>query len=248
MSKNYELLQQLAKDESASTGIVDLPLEETRNTTTRYGDGLHGPEAEQFNKLVWRLFRLPSPADYHAVVFSNIERGSGCTWVLARVASTLASIIPGSVCVVDANLRSPALHTHFGLSNESGMAEAVMRSGMIRDFAQNISNGNLWVVPAGRVQGQDVLVNSNGVFGRIEELRKEFDYVLVDSPALSVCSDAAVLGRACEGLVLVLKANVSRRDAAHQALRDLATADVRVLGTVLNQRTFPLPEAVYKRL
>jgi protein-tyrosine kinase len=51
-----------------------------------------------------------------------------------------------------------------------------------------------------------------------------------------------------DGVVLVLKANSSRREAARQALNEMQSANVRVLGAVLNQRTFPIPEKIYKRL
>jgi Mrp family chromosome partitioning ATPase len=83
---------------------------------------------------------------------------------------------------------------------------------------------------------------------RLAELRQYFEYVLIDAPALSRGSDSIVLGRAAEGVVLVLKANASRRDVARKAVQDLQNAGARVLGAVLNQRTFPIPQAIYAKL
>jgi len=57
-----------------------------------------------------------------------------------------------------------------------------------------------------------------------------------------------VMGASTDGLVLVLKANSSRRETARGAIHDLRTAKVRVLGAVLNQRTFPIPQSIYDRL
>jgi len=56
------------------------------------------------------------------------------------------------------------------------------------------------------------------------------------------------LGQAAEGVILVLKANSSRRDVARKAVQDLKNAGVRILGAVLNQRTFPIPQALYDKL
>ena len=83
---------------------------------------------------------------------------------------------------------------------------------------------------------------------RITELRREFRYVLIDGPALSGTNDSVSLGRSAEGVILVLKANASRREVARKAVQELQAAKVRVLGAVLNHRTFPIPDALYKKL
>jgi Mrp family chromosome partitioning ATPase len=83
---------------------------------------------------------------------------------------------------------------------------------------------------------------------RLAELRQYFEYVLIDAPALSLGRDSIVLGRAAEGVILVLKANSSRREAARKAVQDLQNAGVRILGAVLNQRTFPIPQVIYDKL
>ena len=80
------------------------------------------------------------------------------------------------------------------------------------------------------------------------ELRAAFDYVLIDAPPLNICNDAVVLGGLSDGVVLVLKANSSRRDTARQALEQLRAANIPIFGAVLNQRTFPIPDGIYKKL
>jgi len=78
-------------------------------------------------------------------------------------------------------------------------------------------------------------------------LRAEFDYVLLDVAAVTEANDATLLGCGADGIVLVLKANTSRRESARKVTQDLQAAKVRVLGAVLNQRTFPIPESIYKK-
>jgi Mrp family chromosome partitioning ATPase len=79
-------------------------------------------------------------------------------------------------------------------------------------------------------------------------LRQYFEYVLIDAPALNLGNDGIMLSQAAEGVVLVLKANASRREAARVAVQELQDAGGRVLGAVLNQRTFPIPQAIYSKL
>jgi protein-tyrosine kinase len=83
---------------------------------------------------------------------------------------------------------------------------------------------------------------------RIQELRSEFDFILVDTPSLAASNVAVGLGSLSDGVVLVLKANASRRESATQAVEDFHSGNAKVLGAVLNQRKFPIPNKIYKKL
>jgi Mrp family chromosome partitioning ATPase len=83
---------------------------------------------------------------------------------------------------------------------------------------------------------------------RLQELRNEFDYVIMDAAALDAGNDGIVLGGLADGTVLVLRASTSRRDSARKAVHELQAAGVVVRGVVLNRRVFPIPEAIYRRL
>src|SRR2546422_6866411 len=71
---------------------------------------------EETVKLVRRLFFL-GPTIPHVVIFSGVEHGSGCSWVCARAADVLAAHVDGSVCLVDADFRSPSLHRYFDVED-----------------------------------------------------------------------------------------------------------------------------------
>jgi Mrp family chromosome partitioning ATPase len=91
-------------------------------------------------------------------------------------------------------------------------------------------------------------VTSENLKRRLTELRCQFDYVLIDAAPMNTCKDCIVLGKSSDGVVLVLKANSSNRKAARKALQELQAARTTVLGAVLNQRTFPIPDSIYRRL
>ena len=91
-------------------------------------------------------------------------------------------------------------------------------------------------------------LNSDRMKERLAELRREFDYLLIDAPPLNAYADAMALGRLVDGVVLVLEANATRREAALQVTESLRAAKIPVLAAVLNKRMFPIPAALYKRL
>ncbi len=218
----------------------------TRPEVDRVLDGLQEQAREQMTRLIQRLFVGPDGSK--SVVFSGVERNSGCTWLIAHAAELLAVQRRGSVCLVDANLRFPALHKLFAISNHHGFTDAVVEPAPLCNFVQRLSTANLWFLSCGSPDKTEGALLSEGLLSRLAQLRAEFDFVLIDSPALNLYTDAVRLGSACDGLTLVLKANSTRRETAHRVLQDIKGANVRLLGAVLNRRTFPLPEVLYSRL
>ena len=256
MSRNFELMNQMGKmQEVLSAAEPEMPV-------VRAAEPVPVPEVgtmipllpleemakDEVNKLVHRLFRTNTSEGPRCVVFTCPEAGGGTTWMCAHVADSLASQISGSVCVVDCNFRSPALHQQFGVENNIGLGDALRVSRPVREYVQQLRS-NLWMITAGApAEDAQQLLISDRMRARVAELRATFDYVLLDSGPLSVCNHSLVLGALSDGVALVLKANSTRRDAARLALQELHAAKTPVLGAVLNQRTFPVPAAIYNRL
>jgi Mrp family chromosome partitioning ATPase len=263
MSRIYELLQRAGREQAIYTNqpLVEgepvpaqpgpvpvaaaVPLSEPQASSLELAD----EELEEFTKLVQRLFIVPGSESPRSVVFSAPEQGNGCSWVCARVAEVLSRQVAGSVCVIDANLRRPSLHSQFAVENHYGLSDALVRPDPVRSFVTNLGRQNLWMMSCGsNPEAAHNLLTSDRMRLRLSELRAEFDYVLLDVAALSDANDAVLLGCGTEGVVLVLKANASRRESARTAIQELQSAKARVLGAVLNQRTFPIPETIYNKI
>lgn len=253
MSRNFELLSEAGRmheivqsqiEQVASAPAVSVPVEDTFPVAPplETNDAIR----DEISKLVQKLFLAPDAP--RRVVFAATESGTGNSWMCARVAETLAAQGRGAVCVVDCNLRSPGLHQQFGVENHHGLSDALNGSGAIHQYVHRWSR-NLWLLSCGgSAEGEAAKLGSDRMRSRLAELRTSFEYILIDVAPLSSCNDALILGGLSDGVVLTLKANSSRRESARQALHELQSANVRVLGAVLNQRTFPIPESVYKRL
>jgi len=110
-------------------------------------------------------------------------------------------------------------------------------------------DGNLWFVSAGDLRSAgDSNSGAEQMCSNLLDLQKEFGYLLVDAPPLGADIIASVLGQVMDGVVLILEANATRRVKARSVIQILDAANVRLLGTVLNNRTFPIPEKLYRRL
>jgi Mrp family chromosome partitioning ATPase len=204
---------------------------------------------EEEIKLVRSVFSAVGSHSPQTVLFSGVDGEAGSAAICARTSEILAAQTEEPVCVVDANFRSPSLHRYFGVDNFKGLTEAGLESGPIRDFAQQLPGCNLWLMANGsaavRLRVPQIL---DRLQSRITELRAAFRYVVIHTSPLNEGSDSMLLSRWTDGVVLVVEANSTRRETARRLKKDLEVANVRLLGVVLNNRQFPIPEALYRRL
>jgi protein-tyrosine kinase len=245
MSRNFELLRRAGKEEllfGRSGG--DTPPNNNGHRQLHLG----GQAQEEAVKLVQRVFVFPNSHAPRAVVFSSVE-GNGSSEICSRAGAVLAAQGSGSVCLVDASLCAPSLHQLLGVGRFPGLADAMIKPGPIKDFAVRIAGGNLWLLPSGSsTAAAQGLLASDRLRSRVRELREEFDYVLIDAPAVGSNADSLVLGQMTDGVILVVEANCTRRETARMAKETFEGARVTLLGAVLNNRTFPVPEALYRKL
>ncbi len=137
----------------------------------------------------------------------------------------------------------------FGVSNHFGLTEALTREAPIGTFTKPVNRDNLWLLSSGTLAGDSPsLLSSDQLRMRVEELRRQFDFVILDAPPLNRYSDGVVLGQVSDGLVMVIEANSTRKEAAAAVAENLRAAKVPILAAVLNKRTFPIPERIYSLL
>lgn len=256
MSRNFELMQRVGR------GFAVPPIPQSIPQPIRMSSELHekarpnrtrlnlGQVArEEASRLVQRIFLSADPRTPRAVLFAGVNEGVGCSQICLLVAETLRSTVSGSICLVEANLRSPSLPRMLGTTNHHGLTDALVQQGPIRSFARPLEIDDVWLLSCGSLASDSPdILNSDRLKARFEELRAEFDYLLVDAPSLSRYADATALGRVTDGLVLVLEANSTRKETAVMVMESLRAARIKVLGAVLNKRTFPIPESLYRRL
>jgi polysaccharide biosynthesis transport protein len=242
MSKNFELLQEMAKEDLLTPASVSLPRPKAMSPAPT------GLANEEITKLVHRLFLNGGQTDTPRVVsFSGIARADRSSWICACAAESLASQADNSVCLVDANFWLPRLHTYFGADNRRGLADALFAEGLIRSFATPLSTRNLWLMPSGSAKG-DLYTHVERCRARFAELREEFNYILISAPPLTRETEATLVGHVADGVVLIVEANQTRRESVRQAKERLKTSQIQLLGAVLDQRTFPIPEFLYRKL
>ena len=200
---------------------------------------------EQIRWLVRQVFFSPQPDAPRQVVFSAVQH-TDVGAICLRVAQILSDQVSGSTCVVEADVHARGFESVL-LNNGRPRGAGQKTFPPMRNSSQKISD-QLWLVPLKTFLGdQQNDLSSPWLRERLAELRLEFDYTVIQAPAAGH-SEAALLGQLSDGMILVLQANSTRRAAAKKVKQMLQATNVRLLGAVLSERTFPIPQKLYRKL
>jgi succinoglycan biosynthesis transport protein ExoP len=162
-----------------------------------------------------------------------------------------------NVLLIDADLRRPRLHDRFQLSNERGLAELLripdsavtLDDADIESFVQLTRIPNLSVLTSGASGSvsPEVLYSAN-LSALLQRLERRFDLIFIDAPPMLLYSDARILGKLSDGLVMVVRANKWRRDELSAVYQTLMQDQIPLLGTILNDWKMDSGQArVYER-
>lgn len=249
MSKNYELLQRASVEGSARPGPFATSARSRRTYEMRPVPDVRVLSREELIKLAQAVFLQPGEKSPKVVVFTGAESAAGCSSICVGAAQALAACVDEPVCLVDSNLRYASLHLCLGIENTKGLSEALAESAPIQEYVRKVPGDELWLLTSGVVSSPQVwTMNSSRLAARLNELRQQFRFILMDSPPVNVYSDAISLGQLADGVVLIVSANSTRKEAGRKAKESLEMAGSRLLGAVLNNRTYPIPQPIYDRL
>ena len=172
------------------------------------------------------------------IVVSSASPKEGKTTLTTNLAVALAEIHK-KVLLIDADLRRPSIHRFFNLKKDTGMVDLLRRSepivGPFNGHVRPSGVTNLSIMTSGHsVDGDPTLLHSNRLAELIELARREYDVVLIDTPPMLNMADARIIARQSDGVVLVVRANVTSRDSIKDTHRFLVDDGSRVIGAVLN--------------
>jgi hypothetical protein len=201
---------------------------------------------DQIRGLVRQVFLPGWPKPAHQVVFSPVDPETDISTICMQVGLALSTQVSGSTCLVEANPSGPGLEP---VLESNGLdLVANQESSALRDSSRRLSN-QLWLVPRRVFLAEnDNCWSGTWLRDRLADLRQTFDYAVLYGPPAATCSEAALLASLCDGMVLVLQENSTRRVSAQRVKEKLHSANARLLGAVLSERTFPIPETIYRKL
>lgn len=193
------------------------------------------PAAEAYRSLRTNIQFADLERGSKAFLITSSGPGEGKTTIIANLAITMAQA--GSrVLVVESDLRKPVLHSLFGLRREPGLSDVLAERIPWPETVQETGIGNLYLISSGLLPpNPSELLGSNRMGALIQEFKREYDMVILDSPPVIPVTDASVLGSKLDGVFLVVEAGKSTSEAVKRAKSLLDAAHARIMGVIFNR-------------
>jgi polysaccharide biosynthesis transport protein len=182
-----------------------------------------------------------------AMLFSSAEDGArtvlvtstgpheGKTVISSSLAISLAQAGQRTI-IVDADMRRPRMHEALGRSQEPGLSNVLVGDTALPDATRLSPVANLWLVSAGHIPPNPAeLLGSRKFEMLLDELKRNYDWIIIDAPPVMPVTDAAVLAHLAGGVLFVVGAEMTPRRSAAAAIEQLRGAHAKFFGAVLNR-------------
>ena len=180
-----------------------------------------------------KLLTEASPEGPSSLLVASTARGEGRTVIAANLAAALGQA-GRRVLIVDADLRRSRVHQTYGVPLEPGLADVLRGAVPVAAAIRPSDVKGVSVLAAGAAGGTPGdLLDSPKFAEALAAVRHDFDWIVVDSPAVSVASDALSLAHTVTAVLLVVRAQTSRTRHVRQALDHLEATGAKVAGAVL---------------
>jgi capsular exopolysaccharide synthesis family protein len=190
---------------------------------------------ETFNSLRTNIRFASVSRQYKKIVITSSISGEGKSTVAINLAIALANS-SSRVLLIDCDLRKPAIHNFLQIdSEEPGLTTALAGIVKIEQCIIHMKEMGMDVLTSGPVPPNPAeLLGSDKMSEIIESISKQYDYILFDTPPVSVVTDAAVLSKISDGFVFVVRHLHTKIEEAVFAKSNLEKVGATVIGTVLN--------------
>ncbi len=193
-----------------------------------------GKVTEEYRSLRTNLL-AKSRDDRFCLMITSAQAHEGKTVSCLNLAFVMAERVDHKTVVVDLNLRNGQMAKLLGARPGPGVADYLRGTADLHGILQPTAYPNLFFLPAGRIENHQPseLLGRSELKRLVGQLRKDFDYVLLDTPAANQFSDACVAGLATGEALLVVRSHKTTREAVTRAINGLQNANVNLVGILM---------------
>lgn len=167
------------------------------------------------------------------MLVTSSEPGEGKSTTTGNLALTFSQD-QKRVLLVDCDLRKPSIHKKFRISNNIGLSDVILDNSKL-EKAIIKRNDYLGILPAGKVPpNPSELLGSKALEDLLDELGKKYDVIILDTPPVHAVTDAQILSTKVDGVILVVRAERTKKESVISAKASLDKVNANILGTVLN--------------
>ena len=173
--------------------------------------------------------------DIKVITITSSVQNEGKSSVAFDLSKTMAEG-GKKILMVDADLRKSVLAAKYHIQGiDKGLSHYLTGQAEIEDIIYETETEGFYLSVAGPLSPDPTSLLDSDQFQKfIDKVREDYDYVIIDAPPLGVVIDAAIIGKYCDGAVLVIEQGVIKRKVVQDVIKQLKRGKVRILGAVLN--------------
>lgn len=193
--------------------------------------------AEQFRTIRTNIQFTAVDKKIKSIVFTSSAPSEGKSTVSNNFAITCADQ-GNKVILLDTDLRRPTIHKTFGLKNNLGLSNYLSGNAKLNEIIQSSSIQNLYVVTSGPIPPNPAeLIGSDRLKHLLQELGKEFDLLILDSPPVNTVTDTQILATVTDGVVMVVPQGIATKLDVRHAKESLELVHANIIGAIMNRVT-----------
>ncbi|QDV19758.1 Tyrosine-protein kinase YwqD [Gimesia panareensis] len=191
-------------------------------------------EAEAYRSLRTSLLLKTDRSGAKVLQVTSAEPGDGKTTSVSNLAMAIAQT-GRKVLIIDADLRRPTVHKLFGINNAVGLGDVLAQEIDAQTSIRETRISNLSILTAGMLpENPSEMLVSRRFTETVNQLRNDYDYVLIDTPPLVVVSDPSVIASIVDGVLLVVRIDKNRRGIIRKVQQIIQTNGIRITGLIAN--------------
>jgi len=188
---------------------------------------------EEYRTLRSRLYHIREKMPLKKLLVTSALPKEGKSFTSANLAQVMVRQHGRRALLIDADLRAPRLHQMLGAPKGPGLAEYLLGKADEASVMQRGPMEGLFFIASGEsLEDPAELVASGRLKILLQRVEPLFDWIIVDSPPAVPVSDASVLAKACDGVLMVVRSNSTPSDVARKARMEFP--DQMLVGVVLN--------------
>lgn len=193
------------------------------------------PVSEVYRLLRTKIHFSSKDQELKTIMVTSSQPGEGKTTTISNLAVTYAQE-GKKVLLIDADLRRPSLHRVFSQPNHQGLSTLLAGHTSVQDTIQETIISQLFLLPSGPVPANPSELFDSAVMQELlEQLKQQYDVILIDTPSVLTVTDSVIVSALCDGVILVVASGKVRKDHLKKVKEQLDHVNARMLGIVFNK-------------
>lgn len=180
------------------------------------------------------IFSIPNDGECSTILFTSSVPGEGKTTTCVNTALSFVHI-GAKVLIIEADLRRPKVCECFNKQYEVGLSSVLSGVAELKDAIYHIDEENIDILPTGAVPPNPTeLLSSVRMEETLASLKKDYDYIFIDTPPVNTVTDAVLLTKYVTGTIIVIRNKYTTRQALDKAINSLKFSNAKILGLIMN--------------